>query len=974
MKKNDLILLTRVYMLFFAIILVTVNGHASSGSFTEKAEKHDGLYIDFETRLKFYLDMKTKRFFKKMSFKEKLLVEMIQNVRSEIQARGKAGIVEGDVGFDLIYGKSEDVLKQYEEEIQSIKKIIKELEKLELTIQRIDDFKTLEDVEHLKDHLLDVLDDQKLATQNLTKQQLAKMISDYSTEINRVLKIYEKIDQFQKKANSVGDVEIVKQLNHQKQRILQILEESRIAGPSQDKVVESYIEEAISIVDILKKIDLLEEKTEPDSSLKFDIEGVRNNIIASIDKRILELFGFVDDNDFKGKTISEYFKTWKVERITEYQIKFTNYKILRDNLVKTATLKERDRMLEREITHALLNYSEQNFELAEMQFQQIYSGYEDYYNSLDGVIFYRSEANFANHYYDAAQEGYLKIINDFPNSQYIGQCHLRLMIICYTYGWKNEFFKYFDKVKDFLNIDREDLNKANYLAGYLYIQGNKYEDAKRVLENIKDASKYYLPAQYLLGIVFTNLQKYTQAKKIFENIIHQKSYPWTDLNFSIFKNESLLKLGFLHYQRGEYDKAIFYFDQVSKGYDGYDASLLGQAWTNLKKGQYDNAINKVDLICNNYLLSNYVYEALVLSAHCKRVQNRTDEAMENLRYVANAKYVLDRVQEYNEERKRILKQLDELELIEESILEHQNKKLYPQVVKIRDLINDALLTFRYRGAVSSRLLEEYHDERKILIRQIEEFDSIIKYAEEQKNKEMLVDAVKQRSRLISVLEKYQLNHAASGVSYYLDYPLATKEGGIIYRHGIIKRLVNDLIIEKQRIKKDLKIVSQLMSLSNERTRIDASIDLEIIEEDLKDLNNQLNQFQVWLANHSVEDIKTETEKWSNFSGFGMSDINFVSYHERIKKISGYHKNLALIDAVLREKQQKLEERIRRFDNEVRKIQKEMEAEKIRLEKLEKEKYFQDIYFETKTREIEIEESENFDESIWLDNKQSGKKF
>jgi hypothetical protein len=173
--------------------------------------------------------------------------------------------------------------------------------------------------------------------------------------------------------------------------------------------------------------------------------------------------------------------------------------------------------------------------------------------------------------------------------------------------------------------------------------------------------------------------------------------------------------------------------------------------------------------------------------------------------------------------------------------------------------------------------------------------------------------------------------------------------------------VNDLIIEQQRVQRDLQDVAQLMTLSNEKTRIDATIDLEIIEEDLEDLNKQLNQFQVWLASHDVEDIKMETEKWTNYSGYGLSDINFVSYHERIKKIGGYQINLTLIDAVLKEKKLHLEQRIRRFDDEVRKIQKEIEAEQVRLEKLEKEKYFQDIYFETKTKEIE--EIENFDENL-----------
>lgn len=969
-KKNNNIIWIKVVIVI--ALLISTNGYAIPRPSGESAKDKHAVNVDFDTRIKFYLDLKTKRFLNKMAIKEELLVTMIRNLTSEVQARGKTGITEGDDGFELIYSKSENILKQYEAEIQVIKKIVTEVEQLELTIQRMDDLKLLEEVEQLKDHLLTVLDEQKLATGQLTTQQVSEMIQRYSSEIGNILKIYERIDYFQKRATAVGDVEIVKQLDQQKQRIMKILEESRIAGPASDKVVTGYIKEAVSIVDILKKIDVLEGKAEKDTSLHLDIEEVRNNILSNIDKRVLELFGYLDNEEFKGTIVSEYFRIWKSGRITEYQVRYTNYKIIRENLIKTATPAERNRMLEREITDALLNYSNQNYGLAEMQLQQIYSSYKDYYPDLDGVIFYRSEANFANHYFDDAQAGYLNIITDYPNSQYVGQCYLRLMIISYTYGWNSEFFKYFDKVKDFITLDREDLNKASYLAGYLYVQKNQFEEARAVLENIKDVSKYYIPAQYLLGIVLSNLEKYAQAKNIFEKIVDQKNYPWTDLKYSIFRNESLLKLGYFHYQRGEYDKAIFYFDQVSKGYDGYDASLLGQAWASLKTGQYDNAINNVDLICNNYLLSNYMYEALVLSAHCKRIQKRSDEAMEDLRYVANAKHVLNRVQEYNDERKHLLTQLDELELLEEKVIEHQNKKLYPQVVKIRDLIGDALLTFRYRGAVSSRFLEEYYDERRVVIGQIEEFESIIKYAKEQGNDAMLADALKQRSRLISVLEKYQSNYVPSGVSYFLDYPLATKEGGIIYRRGIITKLMSDLVFEKQRVQQDLGAVAQLMTLSNEKTSIEAAIDLEIIEDDLKDLNNQLNQFQVWLADHDVKDVKMETEKWANLSGFGMSDINFVSYRERLQKIGGYQKNLALIDDVLKEKKQQLEQRIRRFDDEVKKIEREIEAEKIRLEKLEKEKYFQDIYFETKTREIETEEIENFDENLWLNDKQSGK--
>lgn len=973
MRRKNVILQRPIILISIMALLSCITFISSAPALAQRKRDRGEIQVNFENRLRFYLDLKTKRFLKKMALKEKLLLEMVENVTGEVKARGKLALQSGDPGFDLIDEKVDNILSQYNQEIKSIESIIGELETLEQTVQKIDDLKLLDEIDDIKYRLLSVLDDRKLTTSQLTRQQVADMIQEYSDEINRILKIYEQIDIFQKQANVMGDIEIVKQLDREKQRVIRILEESRIAGSSPDKLVKDYIEEAAAIAEILKKMDLMVEGASADSLMRMNVDDVREKILTQIDERILGLFGLAQNESFKGTTISEYFQHWKAERITEYQVRFTKYIVIRDNLLKTASTNERLRMWEQEISSALLNYSNENFELAEMQFEQIYNGYKDYYSNLDGLLFFRSESNFANQYYDAARSGYLRIIQDYPSSQYVGKSYLRLMGISFTYGWHSDFFDNYKKAKEIFTIDREDLNKVHYLAGYLSISQRDYPNAIGILENIKDNSKYYLAAQYLLGIVFTNLEKYGQAKTTFENIVNQKTYPWTDLNLAIIRNESLMKLGYLHYQRSEFDKAIYYFNLVSRGYENYDESLLGQAWASVKTGKYDDAINKVDVLCNNYLLSNYTYEAKALSAHCNRIQNRTPDALKELRYVSNAKNVLGKMNEYNDERKRILKQLDELEILEENILDQQNKKLYPMVVKTRDLINEALTSFRYRGSMSSRVLDEYNDERKILIRQINEFETIIKFAEEQGNKEMLANAVRQRSRLVDVLEKYQFENSVSGMSYFLDYPLAAKEGGVIYRRGIVNKLVGELIVEKQRVEKDLEVIAGLLLLSSEQSKMDAIIDLEILEEDLTDLNNQLNKFQVWVANHKVDEFNSDTEFWANFSGFGMTDINYVSFREHIRQIGSYNKNLTSIESVLKDKQKQLEDRVRRFDTEVRKIEKEMENEKVRLEKLEKEKYFQDLYFETKTREIETEPDERLDEIERLFNYERGKK-
>jgi len=910
-------------------------------------------YDTFETRLQFYVDLKTKRFLKKMTVRETFLMQMIYNITQEIKSRGKEKSVDEEIGFSLIYDESNKLLMSYSKEIDAILNIIKELENLEAFVKRSDDLKLLDELNHVKDNLSNALNDRKLTHGQVTRQQAATMINEYSKEVNSLLKLYEETEIFEKKAAAIGDNEIVKRLQEQKRRIVQTLELSRLANPVEDKAVEEYIDETANMVTILKELDQLELKVQNDTLLMHsNIDSVRNKLLTNIDERIYKLFGYTTDARIEKTTLSEYFKEWKARKIAEFQAKLTKYRIVRNQLIKSADSYERNRMLENEINNALLNYTEQNYELAIMQFNEIYNVYSPFFEKLDGVIFYCSEANYESGYFDAALEGFNRVINGYPNSQYVNKAYLRCMLIFNSYNWNEKFFEYFDQFQKLSNVESADFYEANYIAGYLNFNLGKFIESRKNLESVQEESDYYFAAQYLLGTVYVNIDNYVKAKQVFEDLVNRKNYPWTDLNAAIIRNEALLKLGYLHYQRGEYENAILYFEKVSKGYEGYDASLMGQAWAKMKKGEYDESINKINSVTNNYLLSKYTYEALVLSAHCKKIQDKDDEALKDLRYVSDSKEVLQKTKDYNEERKRIINQLDELSRLEEQILERQDRKLYPKVMQIREMINNVLTSFYYRGSISSRIVEEYNDERKILLRQIQEFENIMSLSEAENNKQMYNDAQEQRNRLLSVLESYESNATFMNSNYFVNYPMALKEGSTIYRFDIVKKTVDELIEEKKRLKTDLDIITKLMAANNAETQIDVVLDLEILEEDMRDLHNQLNRFQLWLANNQVTEIESNADHWADFSGFGISDINFTTYYEQIQKINSLNKNISYVEEILKNKKDFLEKKIAKYDTEVMKIQKEMEAEKVRLEKLEKEKYFRDIYFDTKTREIE----------------------
>lgn len=913
--------------------------------------------IDYNKRISHYLDQQTKTFLQKMSVREKFLLQMIINITDEIEQRGASGILDGDVGFKEIYEKQEELIKRYSIEVENIVSLIRELEDLENYVSKTEKHKIIEEIVDLKSHLMAVLENRQLyKKKEYTKSEAAKLVQEYSDEIDSLLKIYDRLDRFERVVQEKSDQEMLSTIQEQKQKLVKILgiwtseDDSKV----QADLIKEYITEAERIVEILKQMDQLAMASRVDSTgISGDIEKTKVNLVQTIDKRIFKIFNYQVHTKHDGPSISDYLKQWKAKKYSDFLARLTQYRIFKNRLITTAAENERNRMLEKDLSDALISYAANKFDLAEMQFKEVIQSYAEYYPNMDGVIFYISEANYARSYFDAAYEGYTELIESYPHSKYLAQSLWKMMLISYTYGWKQKFYSYFEKLNNMPeSLGRQKMSNAYYLAGYVYSENRRFKEARGVLEKLSKDSKYYYPCQYLLGIVFVNLDNYSKAKKIFEKLADEENYPWTDLNVAIIRNNALIKLGYIHYQRAEYEKAIKIFERVSQGYNNYDKSIIAQAWANLKSGKYEESIKKVNNLLGNYLSSNFTYEALVLSAHCKRILNRTEEAKKDLRYVTNAHGILELTQKYHNERRRILEQAKELDRLEIIALERQDKLLYPEMVKIRDNVNEALLTLNYRGLTGSLLMEQFNDERKNVVRQIERLDEMIQLANSQGNTDAVRKVEKQRERLIDILETYKTDKSLSNATYFMDYPLATKEGGIIYRRGIIKKMFQDMIAEKKRLESDINEIMKLLPQTKSLDNIESNIDLEILEKDLQDLRNRLNRLQIWLVQNKLDDLNTNFDQWADFSGFGMSDINFSALKDKGAKIATYSQNIAVIDKILTQKRALLEKKIEQFNKQMAKVEKKMEQERIRLEKLERQKYFQNIYFDTKEKEVE----------------------
>lgn len=926
----------------------------------ELPPKDPQVKITFEDRLTFYLDQKSKTFLSDLAVKEKLLLQMIQNITEELRKRGRSSVLDDEIGYQQLYGEADKLIEEYGEELNLLVGVLREIAHLEKVVDQSGDLYSWDRLANLRGRVLTILENRDLYKKGkYTEARVKGLFHEYHSEVDSVLSLYKRLVKLERKAEERGDWQIQQAIAAQLDSINIVL--GNFNASETDTLSEYYLDEVELLVAVLDELkDLQKRAIHLDTELSIEIEELRRSILQNLDAQLLSLMGYHSTLPDDGPTVSEFFKEWKAKQYADHKIHFTQYQIMKRSLLESSTPEERSRMLEKDLLRAFLNYVEKNYELAEKQFDLILADYGQYFESLESVLFYRAESFFVRDLYDQAANNYERIVAEFPDSEYLGDSLFRLMLIHEKFGNRAEFYKYFGLLKSLThNLDRSYYDKCNYLAGHVYFKDSKFSDAQEVLSNVSKGSKYYLMARYLLGLVFVNQENYASAAEILQDLASRENYPWTDPRTTFIRNKALLKLGFLNYELRKYEKASKYFGLVSPGFEEYDKALLGSAWTNLKLGKYEQTIENVNRFFKDYLASNYTYEALVLSAHSKKLLKRDDSALQDLRYVANARRVLELSDKYNAERKELLDQLATLDKLEEEILERRDEHLYTITSQIRDHLQNMLVQFKSRGSTGVVVLEKYEDERRSIIDQIDELDHLISQAFSKGNKDLVNNANRQRMRLLRALEVYQADKAVRNVHYFMDYPLATKEGSLKYRKGILSDLFKDAQLESQNIQNKLQEIQFLKSkLEDDTTDLSAKMDLQILEDELERLQNQSTQFHSWLAENQIEELNTDFDQWADFSGFGMSDITFSGMIEREETVLELAQNRDAITRILQERKSTLEKKLSDFEKEVERIEEELRQEQIELEKESKEEYFKELYFDTNEREVEEKEAQS----------------
>lgn len=943
-------ILTPLVSKFFILICVLLNTPHLHGQIL--TEQNDVLKVGYEERLRFYLDQKTKNYLSEMAARETVLLQMIQNIFLEVKKRDIAGIQRDDANFSALYHDLESMISEYSRELDAVLNIIEEVRNLEKAMDRQSRYGMAEQFAAIRDSLVTLIDNRGLhRLLPATTRYAADMIQEYNVEIDSLLGFYHKLDKIEREAKRTNNTELINKIAEQKRMISRFIDEEKNAQSDSvdSKLTETYIEEAQQMVTLLTELNELQKKAlEKDPEYITEVELVKRNIMSNVDARILELFGMKTRP--AGITLSERYKQWRSARLAKYEAKFAEYLVMKKALIEHGNDRQRARMLERDVSDAMLNYANRKYEVAERQFDILIRDYSPYFSNFEAVYFFKAESQYARLQYEQAFKSYSELLEKYPSTQYKTDAYLRLLTIAQTLNKRTMFFKRLAEVEKFIDkVPEQVKNRIYYLAGYYSLQLKKIRDAENYLSRISTNSKYYYPGLYLKGIALANRKAYQLASKTFLQLVNANNMPWSQAEISLIKNNALLRLGFIQYERGKYETAYEYFNKVSRGVDNRDEVLIGMAWAQMKSGEYEDTINNVQNLFQNYLSSNYTYEALVLSAHCKRLLNQPEDALQELRYVTNARGVLELANKYNSERAKLLKQIDELERMEEQTLENQDSPLYQIIAEIKMQAQQRLLNLGRTGAVGSTMLQDFDSERKEIYRQIKELDDIIETAKRYEKYDVLATASKRRERLVKALAAYQSDKKLKHVNYFLDFPLATRESATKYRAEIVKNILREMQVEKRRIVTALEQAEKLLEAGKTTSK---KIDFVALKEDLDDLQDRIDKFQTWLSTYEIEEINTDFDHWADFSGFGLSDITIQELKKRERKISDYSDHISAIESLMSARRSVLEERLSRFDNEIDRIREKLEDEQLKLQKLEHEKIFNKYYFDTTVSETE----------------------
>ena len=910
--------------------------------------------VVFEDRVAFYLNQESREFFTEMARREKVLLQMVENLYLEVQARGRKAAGVGKVVDDELNTDAGRLVRDYTLELKRLTSLQNDIELLRTACTEHDVPALLDSLDALQRRIFLVLEDRQLfRISGYPRHVLVDLSKAYNREVDNLLNIYDILSRIEGEQTGHKIGSLRDEILQEKHRLEQFFSDVGVAPPA--ALVESYADEAEKVETILREMDeLIVIARDRYPETQAELADLKQRFVQGLDREFAALVGVRLPQ--RGLSVFEVFKEWQARELAEYQVHFVRHQILKRDLLLQGTMRQRAGMLKRDLQDALSAYASGNYDLAERQLNAIVRDFASYYENLDSVHFFLGESYFARNLHDSAAAEFKQVVAANREAQYVGKSLFRLIQISQSRADLAAFDAYYDLFSVIgRRLEATLYLKGVFLAGYVYLRAHRFVDAARAFAAIPRQTGHYLAARFLLGIALLNLNHPDKAADIFRDLADANYLPWTDPQVAFFKNHARLKLGLMAYERGEYQQALRHLEKTSTGFTARDQSLISAAWAHFNLHDYAAASAQTQTLLRAHLDSENIYEASVLSAQCRRQLGYDGAALDDLRYVVNAEKVFATSALYNAERRKLVQQLNILAALERKAVQQQDRKAYAQVALNRQRLSEALEQFEYRGNTGNTVLAQFGRERETVLQQIEQLDELIVQANLAGRKTVRDQAVHQRQRLLKALDEYQSDVRIQNRHFFVDYPQAVSEVISKYDAEIVAELQRELELEKNKLLAMQRALAALRATPGATPANMAPFgQIERLTAILHRLNRKNERLASWISTRPGPTDESNFDTWANLAGLGSSDITFQKIQDRGDLIAHLALRLEFVNKVIERRKRFLEQKLFEYDELIRETEYDINLDKFNQEKQQREEYFKDSYFDVE----EFERTQN----------------
>ncbi len=239
-------------------------------------------------------------------------------------------------------------------------------------------------------------------------------------------------------------------------------------------------------------------------------------------------------------------------------------------------------------------FSKKDFSISGSIYYSIFSAKKDKDFVWEEALFKLSESLFLNKNYISAVRYYEMLLTSIPGTRYQIEILKRLITASYYLG---EYSKAKNYYAEFMGIGY-DISKDDelvYFLGKSLFFDNQYSESAAIFETVKTDTIYYPQSLYFLGVISIQQNNFQKAEEFFKKVITQKN-GGKYYKFIQVYDLSMLALGRISFEKGNYNDSIDYYLKLSKGSSYFSQSYYELCWTYIKKGEYAKALDAIRLL------------------------------------------------------------------------------------------------------------------------------------------------------------------------------------------------------------------------------------------------------------------------------------------------------------------------------------------------------------------------------------------